>query len=89
MWHRDLLKELARKLPRWRWHHKLTHRGGWLEGTSQKDRVRIELTHGFDRWNAGFYRQLRKPKKWALVNEVTTTDLDGLVSNIKQFCDKG
>jgi hypothetical protein len=31
---------------------------------------------------------LRK-KKWALVNEVSTTDLEGLVSNIEQFCNKG
>jgi hypothetical protein len=131
VWHRDLLSQLARRLPRWRWQHKLTHRGGWLEGTSSKDKVRIEVSHAWDKWEAGLSRQVRTPsrtiveevaeppkptrrrlfqkkeptkktpppetrkvpplrkKKWALVNEVSTTDLEGLVSNIEQFCNKG
>ena len=89
MWHRDLLQKLSSNLPRWRWKHRLGHRGGYLEGTSQKDRVRVELTHAWERWDVGLYRQTRNgPRyRWALASEATATDLNGLVSNIQTFCE--
>lgn len=50
MWHRDLPKHLAKVLPRWRWKSRLTHRGGTIEGESQKQNVRVEITHARGRW---------------------------------------
>jgi len=87
MWTQNLLQELARSLPRWRWKHKLGHRGGWLVGTSQKDTIKIEIAYAKRVWEATFHRQTRG-RKWVQYNEVTALNLDGLVSSIKRFCDE-
>jgi hypothetical protein len=128
VWTQDLLSILKSQLPRWRWQSKLNYRGGTIEGTSQKDQVKIEVSHHNKQWDAVFLRQVRAPSKkiveeaeappvptrrrflqkkvppmkvpppeerrvppsqkreWTVFNEVSTGDLEGLVSNIKQFC---
>jgi len=87
VWHRDLSKRLAKELPRWRWKSRLTHRGGTLEGESQKQNIRIELKYARGRWSLKATGLVgRKQPQTDLDVEGDFDDLDDLFVTILAEC---
>jgi hypothetical protein len=88
VWHQDLINRLKLELPRWRWKSGLTHRGGTLDGETQKQSIHLEIEYARGHWVLSAYGLLgfRQPQ-WTLTLEDGQFDsLEGLVTTILAEC---
>ena len=72
-------------MPRWHWKSKLRHRGGILEGKSQKSEVRIDIDYQRRVWEAQLYEKIKK--QWIMTDEVSATNLADVIDSIKALCE--
>ena len=88
MWHRELVGQLKRELPRWRWRAHLNHQGGTLDGESQKQNIHVEIEYARGAWRLDAYGLLghRQPQ-WVLTLEgVKLSSLDEVAGAILDEC---
>lgn len=88
MWDRELTSRLRAELPRWRWKSRLTHRGGTIDGETQKQNIHIEIEYARGHWflNAYGLFGLRQPQWELTVEDAKFTDFDEMVTTILAEC---
>jgi hypothetical protein len=84
VWDRDLLSQVRKQLPRWRWKSSLRRRGGLLEGTSQKSSIRFGVTYLRSTWVITVWLYVKK--RWINYDTTETRSLADLVLLIQESC---
>lgn len=88
MWTKQLTSRLQAELPRWRWKSRLTHRGGTIEGETQKQNIRIALSYARGRWQLSVEGLMgtRQPQWVLTIDDAEFTSLDELFETILAEC---
>jgi hypothetical protein len=88
VWTQQLIQRLRLELPRWQWTPRLTHRGGTIEGETQKQSLRISIKYARRHWTASVEGLLgRRQPQWVLtIEDAEFTSLDELFEMILAEC---
>ena len=88
MWHQELIARLNRELPRWRWKSRLTHRGGTIDGETQKQHIHVKIQYARGHWIINAYGVIgrRQPQYDLTIEDGKISDFDDLAVTIMAEC---